>query len=64
MTGVDVARLIGGAGTGKTTTILSKMELALERLGGNPLRLGFASFTRAARAEAVARARDAGMGAD
>lgn len=53
---VEVARLIGGAGTGKTTTILAKMELALERLGHDPLRLGFASMTRAARAEAVSRA--------
>ena len=56
MKDVEVARLIGGAGTGKTTTILAKMEMALERLGGDPLRLGFASMTRAARAEAVGRA--------
>ena len=56
MSDVDVARIIGGAGTGKTTTILQKMELALDRLGGDPLRLGFASFTRAARSEAVSRA--------
>jgi superfamily I DNA/RNA helicase len=52
----EVARLVGGAGTGKTTAILGKMEMALERLGGDPLRLGFASMTRAARAEAVGRA--------
>jgi DNA helicase-2/ATP-dependent DNA helicase PcrA len=32
------------------------MEAALDTLGGDPLKLGFASFTRAARAEAVARA--------
>lgn len=51
-----IALLIGGAGTGKTTELLRIMEAALSKLGGNPLRLGFASFTRAARAEAVARA--------
>lgn len=56
MKSVEVARLVGGAGTGKTTAILQKMELALERLGNDPLRLGFASMTRAARAEAVSRA--------
>jgi DNA helicase II / ATP-dependent DNA helicase PcrA len=56
--GVDVkiARLIGGAGTGKTTSLMGLMEAALPKLGNDPLRLGFASFTRAARAEAVGRA--------
>jgi DNA helicase-2/ATP-dependent DNA helicase PcrA len=49
------ARLIGGAGTGKTTELLRIMDAALESLH-DPLRLGFASFTRAARGEAVARA--------
>lgn len=53
---MQVARLIGAAGSGKTTELLRIMEAALPKLGGNPLRLGFASFTRAARAEAVARA--------
>jgi DNA helicase-2/ATP-dependent DNA helicase PcrA len=53
---MKVARLIGGAGTGKTSTLLEIMESALEKLGHDPLRLGFASFTRAARAEAVDRA--------
>ena len=53
---MKIARLIGAAGSGKTTELLRIMEAALPRLGGNPLRLGFASFTRAARAEAVARA--------
>jgi DNA helicase-2/ATP-dependent DNA helicase PcrA len=53
---VKIARLIGGAGTGKTTELLNVMEGALTRLGGDPTRLGFASFTRAARAEAVNRA--------
>lgn len=53
---MKIARLIGAAGSGKTTELLRIMEAALPRLGGDPLRLGFASFTRAARAEAVARA--------
>lgn len=51
-----LARLIGGAGTGKTTELLRIMEGALEHFGHDPLMLGFASFTRAARAEAVDRA--------
>lgn len=51
-----LARLIGGAGTGKTTELLRIMEGALEQLGHDPLMLGFASFTRAARSEAVHRA--------
>ena len=53
---LQTARLIGSAGSGKTTELLRIMEAALPKLGGNPLRLGFASFTRAARAEAVSRA--------
>jgi DNA helicase-2/ATP-dependent DNA helicase PcrA len=53
---VQIARLIGAAGSGKTTELLRIMEAALPKLGGDPLRLGFASFTRAARAEAVGRA--------
>jgi DNA helicase-2/ATP-dependent DNA helicase PcrA len=56
---VKIARLIGGAGTGKTTELLRIMEGALPKLGNDPLRLGFASFTRAARAEAVGRASSA-----
>ena len=53
---MQIARLIGAAGSGKTTELLRIMEAALPKLGGDPLRLGFASFTRAARAEAVSRA--------
>ena len=53
---MQIAQRIGGAGTGKTTELLRIMEAALESLGGDPLKLGFASFTRAARAEAVTRA--------
>lgn len=54
--GVEIARLIGSAGSGKTTELMRLMEAALPRLGNDPTRLGFASFTRAARAEAVSRA--------
>ena len=53
---MKIARLIGAAGSGKTTELLRIMESALPQLGNDPLRLGFASFTRAARAEAVGRA--------
>lgn len=53
---VKTAILIGGAGTGKTTELLGVMESAKAALGGSPFALGFCSFTRAARAEAVARA--------
>jgi DNA helicase-2/ATP-dependent DNA helicase PcrA len=51
-----VAKLIGSAGSGKTTELLQVMDGAKKALGGSPFALGFASFTRAARAEAVARA--------
>lgn len=53
---MKIARLIGSAGSGKTTELLRIMEAALPQLGNDPLRLGFASFTRPARAEAVNRA--------
>lgn len=53
---MQIARLIGAAGSGKTTELLRIMEAALPKLGNDPMRLGFASFTRAARAEAVSRA--------
>lgn len=52
---MKIARLVGGAGTGKTTELLAIMEAALEQIK-DPTLLGFASFTRAARAEAVSRA--------
>jgi DNA helicase-2/ATP-dependent DNA helicase PcrA len=51
-----VARLVGGAGTGKTTELLRIMEGAKAALGGSPFAIGFTSFTRAARSEAVERA--------
>jgi len=57
MSGPIIARLIGGAGTGKTTEMLSIMEKTLEA-GVDPFRIGFVSFTRAARREASIRAAD------
>lgn len=56
---MQVARLVGGAGTGKTTELLRIMEGARAALGGSPFAIGFTSFTRAARAEAVERASSA-----
>lgn len=55
---LQAARAIGGAGTGKTTMMISIMEKAMDRpeVAGNPFALGFSSFTRAARAEASGRA--------
>ena len=55
----QVAKLIGGAGTGKTRAMMEVIEEAKSRLGGSPFSVGFSSFTRAARAEAVSRAADA-----
>lgn len=52
---VQIARLIGGAGTGKTTELLGIMSKTLEA-GVDPFQLGFVSFTRAARTEAATRA--------
>jgi superfamily I DNA/RNA helicase len=52
------ARTIGGPGAGKTTRALEIMMLCLEKIVQDPLRLGFVSFTRAARREAAARAAD------
>lgn len=52
------ARVIGGAGTGKTRMMLGIAEKAMERpeVAGNPFAIGFSSFTRAARMEASGRA--------
>jgi superfamily I DNA/RNA helicase len=52
------AKLIGGAGTGKTTELLKIMEGIVGR-GVSPEQIGFASFTRAARSEMVSRAAEA-----
>lgn len=50
------ARIIGGAGTGKTTELLRLMDLCLQKDVRDPMRIGFVSFTRAARHEASSRA--------
>ncbi len=54
----DVAKIIGGAGTGKTTHLLKLMEWWLHRDFMTPQSIGFVSFTRAARSEAATRAAD------
>lgn len=51
-----IARIIGGAGTGKTTRLLDLMGRTIEAGGVDPTDIGFVSFTRAARAEAAGRA--------
>ena len=55
---MQVARVIGGAGTGKTRSMLDIAEKAMDRpeVAGNPFAIGFSSFTRAARSEAASRA--------
>ena len=50
------ARVIGAAGTGKTTELLRIMEGAKAAIGGDPMKIGLMSFTRAARQEAAERA--------
>jgi superfamily I DNA/RNA helicase len=56
MSETQVARLIGGAGTGKTTELLGIMKSVLGEIGDSPAAIGFASFTTAAREEMVNRA--------
>lgn len=51
-----IARTIGGPGAGKTTRALDLMEKILASEVADPMRIGFVSFTRAARREAAARA--------
>lgn len=51
-----IARLIGGAGTGKTTELLRVMGETLASGVPDPMKIGFVSFTRAARQEAAQRA--------
>lgn len=51
-------KLVGGPGTGKTRDILNRMIDAATRFT-DPRRIGFCSFTVAARAEAVRRASEA-----
>lgn len=49
-------RIIGGAGTGKTRLLLDRMSQLRDDRGLSPEQIGFATFTRAARAEMAARA--------
>lgn len=53
-----IARIIGGAGTGKTRRLLDLMAKAIESADDvqDPTDIAFVSFTRAARAEASSRA--------
>ena len=53
---MQAARLIGSAGSGKTSALLSIMAGALPGLGNDPMALGLASFTKPARSEAASRA--------
>ena len=50
-----IARVVGGAGTGKTSRLLGLMEKNLVT-GMDPLDIGFVSFTKAACREAAERA--------
>lgn len=52
---MKVARVIGAAGSGKTTELLRLMEGALPEVGGDPHAVGLMSFTKAARQEAADR---------
>ncbi len=52
-----IARLIGGAGTGKTHRLMETLDKVIAT-GVEPADIGFVTFTRAARAEAVKRASD------
>ena len=52
---MKVARLIGGAGTGKTTELLQIMKRIVSE-GHEPEQIGFGSLTKAAREEMVSRA--------
>ena len=53
--GKDAIRIIGGAGSGKTSRLMEEIDAAAARYGGIDA-VGFSSMTRAARSEAVARA--------
>lgn len=48
--------LLGSAGTGKTSRVLTLLDEAIERTGARPENVLFASLTRAARKEAADRA--------
>lgn len=50
------AKILGAAGTGKTTALLEIMDKVLSTDVRDPCSIGFVTFTRAGRAEAVTRA--------
>jgi superfamily I DNA/RNA helicase len=50
------ARTIGGPGAGKTHRGMQILEMCLDKVVGDPMKIGFVSFTRAARREASERA--------
>jgi hypothetical protein len=54
-----VYRSIGGAGTGKTRFILDSLSQAKREMGLGTHQIGFATFTRAGRAEIASRAAEA-----
>ena len=54
-----IERWIGGAGTGKTSLILSKLTEFKNRLGLSPEEVGLCTFTRTGRQEISERAADA-----
>ena len=54
----DILRLIGGAGTGKTSRLMQEIDRALGLYGIE--QFGFSTMTRAARSVAVGRAVGAG----
>ena len=54
---IQIAQLVGGAGTGKTRELMACLDLAVQRLH-DPHLIGFVSFTRAACDEAADRAAD------
>lgn len=55
----QITRLIGGAGTGKTTAILTAMDAARKELGLSPEEIGFSTFTRNGRHVMARRAAEA-----
>jgi len=59
MANIQIQRAIGGAGTGKTRLILDRLTQAREEMGLSTSEIGFATFTRAGRAEIAERAADA-----
>ncbi len=59
----NVRRLIGGAGTGKTSAILDEMNRGIDELGLSPRDIGFVTFTRNGR-QVMARRASKAWGCD